>query len=86
MFYVGQEVECIDDTPDLYGRPFLAIKGRKYTLTCVIPVFGGYALYLAGIFNDEAGYWSKRFRPIQKKKTDISIFTEMLTPKQLEEV
>jgi hypothetical protein len=100
MFYVGQEIICIDDSCDdkyvnrsLCGLDIVLIdnldgltKGNIYTIRAIC--FCLYAridlIWLNEIVrpldqdNYEMGYHPNRFRPIQKKKTDISIFTSML--------
>jgi hypothetical protein len=35
-----------------------------------------------GLFRDDDWYWAERFRPVVERKTDISIFVKMLTPKR----
>lgn len=34
--------------------------------------------------DQEKWFWAEAFRPVIEKKTDISIFTKLLAPKQLE--
>lgn len=62
------------------------VKGRVYTV-----IAKEYCIYwekdvyrLAEISNDR-GYWVGRFRPVKEVKTDISIFTKMLTDKKVKE-
>lgn len=94
MFYVGQEVVCIDDNwwdrdgvpPQTYSLPQ---KDRVYHVRAVINREDGEGTYLLleEIVNPEdeeyteTEFHSDYFRPI--KKTDISIFTDIL--KQVEE-
>lgn len=84
MFEVGQQVVCVDDsTRD--GDPTYLTCGSIYTIRSfdsecpphvgirieeiILPVPPGW--------KEEASYYPWRFRPI--RKTDISIFTAMLT-------
>ena len=96
MFYVGQEVICVQKTER--GPPRYPIVGQKYTIRGIFTDIQrpnlGVGLLLEEIINPphprtlrEWNFYSSRFRPIQKKKTDISIFTALLNPanhKQLE--
>ena len=86
-FRVGQKVVCMDATnTNTLGTPEL-VKGRIYTLASVylglvtlveptLPVMG---------FQRPAyiEFRESRFRPVVERKTDISIFTAMLTPKNV---
>lgn len=87
MFYVGQEVVCIDDTDNIWSKPWVK-KGNKYVISSVfinsdtcIPTYKQCTtgVNLVGIAKPN-GFASCRFRPIQKKQTDISIFTALLNP------
>ena len=84
-FHVGQKVECVDDSPvdsDGFIPDVCAVKkGEIYHIAKVI--HNGKGVWLAEIPNspDYAGWQAKRFRAIVENKTDISIFTEMLKPK-----
>lgn len=94
-FRVGQKVVCVDDdvngryTPWPFRGGIDGLKaGRVYTirdvgLYCDVP-----CLWLCGITramakgwerHGEPGYNVLRFRPVVERKTDISIFTAMLT-------
>lgn len=96
-FHVGQKVVCVNNgnslnTPNAKWRdgerPAI---GAVYTVRSIhLHEIGGQTLWLNEICRcDEAvreygpsvGYGSYRFRPVIERKTDISIFTEMLTPK-----
>ena len=86
-FRVGQKVACVRDGRSLFtGAPSGLVAGRVYTVTkawrddafrhpvCLIAEVapaGGYA------------FDALRFRPVQERKTDISIFTAMLNPSQV---
>lgn len=90
-FRVGQKVVCVDGSPTPNRRGVPLIKGNTYTVVgtnnepdtrgqaiAVAEVDASHSSYLTGFF------YSSRFRPVVEKKTDISIFTEMLKPKQRE--
>lgn len=94
MFHIGQEVECVDAKPS-YGRSGLWClkKGSTYTVIGV----GLRSRWDKGarpcIAVDACGLdwplWAHRFRPIQKKSTDISCLEALLNPanhKKLEKV
>jgi hypothetical protein len=98
MFYVGQEVICIDDSgfKDV-GLPNPPKVNCVYTISEIAKGFDGTriadGLCFAELFNPNPFnglndcFVPERFRPIQKKQTDISIFTALLNPanhKQLE--
>lgn len=100
MFYIGQQVVCVDDTEQQFPwyccfNEIKPVKGNIYTIRGFEPEpyedFPG--LYLEEIINKpgryahpnrfygqiiEQSFHIGRFKPIQKKKTDISIFTKML--------
>lgn len=92
MFRVGQKVVCVDVSPSRAGRPSELVLGEVYEVTGLDSLpdsFGSLGVYIAGLpdqpFARHAGsYRATRFRPVVERKTDISIFTEMLTPKQKE--
>jgi hypothetical protein len=79
-FHVGQKVVCVDDSlpANPWHRQHPLVKAQVYVVR---------ELHLYPDCNcvdiDGSGrmwqHW--RFRPLIEKKTDISIFTEMLTPK-----
>jgi hypothetical protein len=90
-FRVGQKVVCVNDN----GRSLrpsweiLPVRGETYTIRCI----EGRAVRLAEIINDpfpyseglgELKFLASRFRPIVERKTDISIFTKMLTPQGID--
>lgn len=94
-FHVGQKVVCVDDhfkRPFSYeNRPKAK---RIYTVRaiyqeCFCPNDWAPALLLEEITNKprmwltlgfhEAGFAAGRFRPVQERKTDISIFIQMLS-------
>ena len=87
-FRVGQKVVCVDAEPRAIWYRDVPKKGAIYTVagTVVTPAIAErneYGLLLKEITNClhyHGAYDPKRFRPIVERKTDISIFTEMLTP------
>lgn len=94
MFEIGQQVVCIDDNfQDLLGRevncPHRPVRGQVLTIRGIheweFANLIGFTFYElrnpepAGPgMPDEAAFLSDCFRPV--RKTDISIFTKMLTP------
>ena len=86
MFYVGQKVVCVDaERPKMFrwSKDHLT-KNAVYTVRKVGMITGGGS---SGICLHEVMLWTdspfnqRRFRPIVEKKTDISIFTEILNHK-----
>lgn len=82
-FYVGQEVECIDDS---YTN--LLTKGNHYTIDAIGPCeprvwYTGH-IGLAELPGEGMGMGSWRFRPLTKAKISIEIFTSLLSHKQKE--
>jgi hypothetical protein len=90
MFHVGQKVVCVDDEPRVDRHPTLIHKGHIYTIHAVIetPLAIGVQLAEVAPYADKVGWHIGRFRPVTERKTDISIFTAMLTgaPNELEQV
>jgi hypothetical protein len=85
-FVSGQKIVCVKDDDPL-GRPTLVVKGAVYTVKSVFicPYYGIPAVTLVGIVQNPAvanGWWVGMFRPAVERKTDISIFTAMLTPRR----
>lgn len=80
-FHAGQKVVCVDDSNGGADSPlgagfFHGLRiGEVYTITH-INARGN--LSLAEI--SQPGWAQCRFRPAVERKTDISIFTEMLAP------
>jgi hypothetical protein len=91
MFYIGQKVICIDDTVvtgDVRGFSAWVVKGSIYIIRDIAPPdpFGG-GFLLEEITADihqpsgiEYGWRITRFRQLDERKTDISIFRELLNP------
>ena len=82
-FYVGQKVICVDAINNCV-EDFPLIHNAIYTVRGFYNNSYGYPTLLleeigarnSGCIDD--GYKAIRFRPLIEKKTDISIFTEML--------
>jgi hypothetical protein len=83
-FRVGQKVVCVDEsTHDRGGwHPLSGIPqvGEIYTVTALGTHRGMPAVRLREIRNGahDGYYRAKRFRPAVERKTDISVFTEIL--------
>lgn len=90
-FYVGQRVVCVDDNWTNFDwcqhTPNKPTKGAVYTIRKLYYPPEGLACLLQEIVNPmrqwslafgEGGFMCRRFRHVVEKKTDISIFTEIL--------
>ena len=83
MFRVGQKVVCVDAE----GSPSL-VKNKIYTISHIRSKahshWRGQFGFWIGLFLHETnprfsgGFAPQRFRPVVERKTDISVFTEML--------
>lgn len=89
-FRIGQKVVCIRAFADLRGCETWPVKGQTYTVRGFND--DGY-LFLDEIINPpfwfaegfcEAAWNPEKFRAIVERKTDISIFTAMLSPTKRE--
>lgn len=85
-FRVGQKVVCVDNNawygPHGDGLEPLT-KGRIYTVIAVdVCLFANPACKVSELHSK---HWMRqsRFRPIVERKTDISIFTQMLKPSKV---
>lgn len=82
-FHVGQPVVCIDgmweyvDFVPSAANPNPKL-GEVYTVSAIVPFRDGIYISVIGL---EDYYEQEAFRPLVTRKTDISIFTAMLTPK-----
>lgn len=80
-FHVGQRVVCVDPAEDL-------VKDDIYTVTRVGTGLAGAAMIdvaeSSGWCQFMPAFFARRFRPIVERKTDIAIFTAMLTGKKVE--
>lgn len=85
MFREGQKVQCIDAGDD--GTPL--ILNAIYTIRKITPPFQCRWRGVVGIHSsvwlhevnpseDYFGFCDQRFKPIDERKTDISIFQRML--------
>lgn len=84
MFYVGQKVVCVRDNNDAYGREMLITKMVVYTVASLVKSnFGRDGITLQELSPPPGvvGWLNELFRPLVERKTDISIFTDMLKPK-----
>lgn len=88
-FHVGQKVVCVEEWIDWYGPETLPRKGKMYTIRELIDIGLAPSMRLMEIVNPVNDCWlnvepceiafdRSAFRPIVEKKTDISIFTEIL--------
>lgn len=91
-FRVGQKVVCVDDGPgDFSGPSFLALNSIYTIRGFCENIHGEIGLLLEEVRPDlprlmtgqERGFMQKRFRPLVERKTDISIFTQMLKPSKV---
>ncbi len=80
-FHIGQKVECIDeDDQDLNDGDTPVAKGTFYHIREVFDHWQGPGVRVQEIRNPiDRAYFISRFRAVVEAKTDISIFTEMLT-------
>ena len=94
MFFIGQQVVCIDDNFAPARRLFkLPVKGQIYTIRGFMDEDGDdLAVWLEEIVNNpahfrdgfgECSFYVWRFRPL--KATDISIFTAILNNTKINE-
>lgn len=94
MFHVGQKIVCVKEYGQQREAAALGVilpqKGSIYTVRNfddrgaspalrVHEILNPEVMHGCGIFTEPA-FASHGFRPIIEKKTDISIFTAMLTP------
>lgn len=71
-FRVGQKVVCVDAMP----CTTTLVENAIYTVDRIYPL-GIVVVEIPAPGNN--GFFFRRFRPVVERKTDISIFTEMLT-------
>lgn len=94
-FHVGQKVVCVHAFVDEVRFPTLCIpvRGGIYTIRAIIQGHDGIrlrdGLLLEEITNGlgprgiEYNFNPERFRPVVERKTDISVFTEMLADQKV---
>jgi len=79
-FRVGQKVVCVDDSPGKgTGRAPTFSKGEVCEVTRLEPL---YECVAVGVNGEDWTWHPSRFRPVVERKTDISIFTQMLGPQR----
>lgn len=90
MFHVGQKVVCIKKGKwsKGFGWERVPLFGHIYTVRAIdrnglllLEVINPIAIHDDGL--DEPHWCETRFRPVVERKTDISIFTRMLTPNKV---
>lgn len=81
--YVGQEIVCInqDGATNPWHRSIPLMIGTVYKIQELH--IGSHSSALYFVVNDgTARYWlAHNFRPVDKRTTNISIFTSLLTPR-----
>lgn len=95
-FHVGQKVVCVDGKPysELTKGGWCPHTGGVYTIRSIFlwdekPFLRLDEYHDTGRPNGpwgEGGWNALRFRPVVQRKTDISVFKDMLIPRQVEEV
>lgn len=91
-FRVGQKVVCVDDSAGefsyLFSDPDRLVLNKIYEIERIYDDQLGYSLVaLIGVSLNcypKNGWRSSRFHPLVERKTDISVFTKMLTPTGVE--
>jgi hypothetical protein len=83
-FHVGQKVVCVDASISRWGCDTGLVDGAVYTIAAIAEFWDGIGFDLAELparkfDGHHQAYNSERFRPAVECKTDISIFTDMLT-------
>lgn len=95
-WHVGMKVVCVDDEdhgryspwPSVGGLDGLTV-GAVYTIRKIGEYRGLLGIWLCEIARnpwagkEEPPFSVRRFRPIQTRQTDISIFTQMLNPSKI---
>lgn len=91
MFRVGQKVVCVDAGPTDAGLPSILTKDAVYTIASIKEFWGGLGVRLIEITLPDyaprhVNAWkAERFRPVVERKTDISVFTQLLKPTKVAE-
>ena len=70
-FRLGQKVVCVNPVDDL-------VRGQIYTVCFIRETHIDVAESLYREFG--GSFYPSRFRPVNERRTDISIFTKMLRP------
>jgi len=81
-FYVGQKVVCVNNAPIAgAGNMHLEMLCPCQTYTVAsLPQGDCPGIHLTEVRIKHAGYRLDRFRPLDERKTDISVFTRLLEP------
>lgn len=85
MLKPGDEVVCVDDAPRDW-RPVGLTRGEVYVVECVHPFGAAFFVTLCGeVAPHSVGWWSDRFRKVQKRNDRLSIESFMTMPGGFEE-
>jgi hypothetical protein len=88
---VGDKVVCLKNGKwsGLQPDESFPVYGGIYTIRNIEPHKDEVYIRLEEVVNpgdyedcEECQFWAKHFRPVQTRKTDISIFTALLTPSE----
>lgn len=91
-WFVGMDVVCTEDTTrlstDVRLFPAMPEKGKVYSISLITTFAGEVGIQLHGvanpIFRNTQGLFPARwFRPVERRQTDISCFTQMLNPSKI---
>jgi hypothetical protein len=91
-FHVGEKVVCVNDGPTDGGHIVSLKKGTVYTVQFLCAAENhaekNVGIFVCGVAEEPRNgfcdcYNAERFRPLIERKTDISVFTEMLKTKEL---
>lgn len=95
-FRIGQKVVCIvgpagwqtiDENQPVHGQVYTVREtrlGKAGQYIRLVEIVNSPGHYAEGI--EECFFWWRGFRPVVTRKTDISIFTKLLTPTEPERV
>lgn len=80
-FHIGQEVICVDASGS--GTPPHLVEGAKYTISRIGFCKGNVLVDVAEaipmpVAGTNPSWFPHRFRPIQRRQTDISVFHAIL--------
>lgn len=88
-FRIGQKVVCVDASP-YYCTPRVSTSLRLNAVYTIRALHDLYGITCVSVEEIEGGiehaFAATRFRPVVTRKTDISIFTKLLTPTEPERV
>jgi len=83
MFRVGQKVVCVNDgTVFCHGAPSIR-RGTIYTIEKTEPSWQTGTIHVWLVEVGGCGWAASRFRPVVERKTNIDVFTKMLTDERL---